>query len=252
MNNVLLLITLLCLVSGLFRNSLAPGRAYSWFFASGCVVLVLFSGRYAVEINKLTVEAAFSDPGVMQDLNIFVSLHFLATLGFASAKMRETFGLDRPRFFRILEYVPALSVLPAFFYLYLVSLYSFAGIPFSWIGTGLAVFAFLFMGLGSALLRMAVPQSELRTSLLLLVEFLLFLLMLCSTVFHPSSQMSVSESEPDLRSFFFMFVCVAGLFLLGYVRLGYRLRLLPKGKEKKCCGCFPVHDDREGTDGWDG
>lgn len=225
MDNVILLMTLLCLVSGLFRNSLAPGRSYPWLFASGCAVLVFFSGGYAIGINKLEVEAAFSDPGVMQDLNICVTLHFLSVLGFASAKMRRTFGLEMPRFFRVMEYVPALLVLPAFFYLYLVLLYSFAGIPFSWIGLGLTVFVFLFMGAGSWLLRMAVPETELRASLLLLVELLLFLLMICSTVFHPTSRMAVSDFEPDLRSFFFAFVCVIGLFLLGYVRLWQRLRV---------------------------
>ena len=160
MENVLLIMTLLCLLAGVFKNSLAPGRYYPLVFAVLCAAAVWFSGRYAVRVNKLSVSEALEDFKVMQDVNIVVTLHLLLILGFAASKLKKVFGLARPWYLRMLEYLPALLVLPAFFYLYLSLLFSFVGVPFGWMGGILSVLALLLVGGGAYLLRMAPRKAS--------------------------------------------------------------------------------------------
>ena len=233
MESVLLLMTLLCLIAGVFRNSLAPGKYYPAVFAVMCALFVFFAGSYAVQINKLSVIRAFADFSVMQNLNVLLTLHMLFSLGFAAAKMQKSFGLQRGIFYRILEYIPALMVFPALFYLYLVLLFSFAGTSFSIVGTVFALSAFLLMGGGSYLLRAAIPETELRTELLLMVELLLFVLMVSSTVFHPSAVLFSVSSAPDWKSLLYTTVTVAALFGMGYVRLLSRLKALSGDKKER-------------------
>ena len=226
MESVLLLMTLLCLLTGIFRNSLAPGKYYPAVFAVVCALFVYFSGHYAVQINKLSVSRAFTDLGAMQNLNVLVTLHLLVTLGFAASLMRKTFGLKRNLFYRMLEYVPALLVFPALFYFYLVLLFSFAGISFTLLGILFSAVTLLLLGGGAYLLRAAVPETELRVELLLVAELLLFVLMVCSTVFHPSITLFSVPSAPDWKSLLYTAVTVAVLFASGYFRLFPRLKQL--------------------------
>ena len=179
MESILLILSLLCLLTGIFRNSLAPGKYYPVLFAVVCTLFVLLAGRYAVQINKLSVSRAFADTGVRQNLQVLVTLHLLFTLGFAASKMQKALGLKRNLFYRALEYIPALLVFPSLFYLHVVLLYSFPGVSFSYVGIAFAGFTLLCLGGGAYLFRAAVPETELRTELLLLVEILLFVLMLC-------------------------------------------------------------------------
>ncbi|MCM1042130.1 MAG: hypothetical protein NC324_00760 [Bacteroides sp.] len=180
MESILLLMTLLCLLTGIFRNSLSPGKYYPAVFAVVCALFVLLSGRYAVQVNKLAVSEAFAKPEVMQNINVLITLHILFTLGFAASKMQKAFGLENPLFYRILEYVPPLLVFPALFYCHIVLLFSFAGVSFTLIGTVFALITLLCMGGGAYLFRAAVPETELRTELLLIVELLLFFLTIFS------------------------------------------------------------------------
>ena len=182
MESILLIMSLLCLLTGIFRNSLAPGKYYPAVFAVVCALFVLLAGRYAVQVNKLGVSRAFSDMGAMQNLHVLITLHLLFTLGFAASKMQKTFGLERNLFYRIVEYVPALLVFPALFYLHLVLLFSFPGASFACVGGVFAGVTLLCMGGGAYLFRAAVPETELRTELLLIAELLLFVLMLCTTI----------------------------------------------------------------------
>ena len=224
MESVLLIMTMLCLVSGMLKNSLAPGKYYPLAFGLVCALFVLFAGRYAVQINKLSVAKALEDLKVVQDVNIAVTLHFLAALGFAASKFQKIFGLKRTWFIKALEYVPALLVFPALFYLYLSLLFSFVGVSFGLIGGVLALAALLLVGGGAYLLRLAVPEEELRVELLLIVELLLFVLMVCSTIFHPSAILFSPETSVDWKSLLFTLAVVAVLFLLGYWRLWPRIR----------------------------
>ena len=224
MENVLLIMTLLCLLAGVFKNSLAPGRYYPLVFAVLCAAAVWFSGRYAVRVNKLSVSEALEDFKVMQDVNIVVTLHLLLILGFAASKLKKVFGLARPWYLRMLEYLPALLVLPAFFYLYLSLLFFFVGIPFGWMGGILSVLALLLVGGGAYLLRMAVPEEELRVELLLMMEFLLFVLMLCSTIFHPAAIVFSPETRVDWASLVYTALVIVVLFGFGFAWRVWRQR----------------------------
>lgn len=215
--------TLLCLLSGVLRNSLGPGRVYPAVFALICALFVLFSQPYAIEINKLSVYQALENLEVAQNLNVVVSLHFLLVLGVASSLYRKAFGLYRNGFYRILEYIPALMVFPALFYMYLMLLFSFVGTSFSRIGWGFSLVVLLFMGGGSYGLRVVFPETELRTTLMLVVELLLFVLMVCSTVFHPSAMMFSSQSSVDWNSLWCMLGVLAVLFIAGFFRLDRKL-----------------------------
>lgn len=223
MENVLMIMTLLCLLSGVLRNSLLPGRGYPAAFALIGALFVFFSQSYAIEINKLSVSQALENLEVTQNLNILVSLHFLLVLGVASSLFRKSFGLPRNRFYRFLEYIPALMVFPALFYLYLMLLFSFVGTPFSRIGLVFSLVVLLFMGGGGYGLRVVFPETELRTTLMLVVELLLFVLMVCSTVFHPSAMMFNSQSSVDWNSLWWMLGVVVVLFIVGFFRLDRKL-----------------------------
>lgn len=224
MESILLLITLLCLISGVFRNSLAPGRYYPVVFAAVCALFVVIAGGYAVRVNKLSVSQAFADLSVMQNLNALLMLHMLFTLGFAAAKMQKVFGLKQNVLYRIWEYIPALMVFPALFYFHTVLLFSFAGTSFCLVETVVALSTFLVLGGGAYLLRAAVPETELRTELLLMIELLLFVLMVCSTVLHPSATLLAVSSAPDWKSLLYMAGTVTVLFGLGYFRLIPKLK----------------------------
>lgn len=230
MESILLIMTMLCLLTGIFRNSLSPGKYYPAVFAVVCALFVLLSGRYAVQVNKLAVSAAFADLGVMQNVNVLITLHLLFTLGFAASKMQKAFGLKRTLFYRILEYVPALLVFPALFYCHIVLLFSFAGVSFTLLGTVFALVTLLCMGGGAYLFRAAVPETELRTELLLIVELLLFVLMLCSTVFHPSKSLFSIDTPVDWQSLCYTLGVVAILFAVGYWGLLPRLKTLFRSK----------------------
>ena len=200
MENVLLIMTLLCLLAGVFKNSLAPGRYYHLVFAVLCAAAVWFSGRYAVRVNKLSVSEALEDFKVMQDVNIVVTLHLLLILGFAVSKLKKVFGLVRPWYLRMLD------------------------VPFGWMGGILSVLALLLVGGGAYLLRVAVPEEELRVELLLMMEFLLFVLMLCSTIFHPAAIVFSPETQVDWASLVYTALVIVVLFGFGFAWRVWRQR----------------------------
>lgn len=231
MDSVLMIMTLLCIVSGVFRNSLAPGKTYPAVFAALCALFVYVSGSYAIEINKLSVEKALEDMKIMQNLNIIVTLHFLLVSGFSASKLKRAFGLHRTWFYRVLEYMPAVLVFPAFFYLHLMLLFSFVGTSFHTIGLVLSIAVAVLMGGGAYGLRIVFPEVELRTSLLLVVELLLFVLLVCSTIFHPAAVLFSPDTPIDFGSLIFMSGVAVLLFLAGFFRLGDRFRARICGKK---------------------
>ena len=82
------------------------------------------------------------------------------------------------------------------------------------------------------------PEEELRVELLLIVELLLFVLMVCSTIFHPSAILFSPETSVDWKSLLFTLAVVAVLFLLGYWRLWPRIR--HRFSKKKRSGDIPA------------
>lgn len=216
MDNILIVLSLFCFVKTLLMTSLSPGKWYGVVFGCVCAVFVFCCHPYALEQNKLLLERALEGQKILTDVSLVVMADLLLTLGFSWSVLHRLAGNKRGKFCTLLGYVPSMLIFPALYYIHLNLFFSFVGTDFMQLTALLAVGCFLIITGGGAGLRYLLPETDLRLEMTVLMGFLIFILTVCCTVFHPSAMMYSQRSDIDWGGLLSTFLIIVLLFVAGY------------------------------------
>ena len=128
----------------------------------------------------------------------------------------------------LVRHMPSLLVFPALFYLHINLLFSLPGVAFTTVTWGLAAGVVAVFVAASLFARSLIGGKDLLIELIMLLTLLLFLLTVCSAVFHPSNTV-ISHSAPvDWLGCLGTLGLLLGLTLVGWLLTAVRRRLQKK------------------------
>ncbi len=215
MDNILILISILCLGKSVIMTSLLPRMWHRLVFALLCVCAVWIGYPYAIETNKINFEATLMQQDRMSDMTLFFVLDLLLSIGFCWVVFARWNKQKMKKYTMILAYIPSLLVFPVIFYLQINLSFLFVGVSFLLLTVLYSAFVFLLIFGGACLIGRLFPETELRLELIIILSSLLFALIICCTVFHPSARISSQSSSIDIKELFFSFFTITILFILG-------------------------------------
>ncbi len=218
MGDILLIFTLLITVKTLLMTGLVPDRRYAAVFSIVCMAFVGIMHPWALEQNKRVLEAWLEGRDILTDLSLVIMIDLLLTIGFCISVLDRMTGDVKGRFRRALAYVPSLLMFPTLYYVQINLFFMFVGRDFLTITIVYAVVVGVVVFGGTWLLRRAMPSASTRLELTALVELLIFLLIVCCTVFHPEALMYSYSSSVDFGALGAVVLLVAALAVIGFYR----------------------------------
>jgi hypothetical protein len=217
MDNILMLISVLCFAKTSIMHSLLPLPRYKFIFGLLCVLAVWFTYPYAIETNKINLEAALMQQDKMMDMTLFLVIDLLLSIGFCAVVFARWNKQNIKKRLRLLAYIPSLLIFPVIFYLQINLSFLFVGVSFFYLTASYAAFVFVFIVAGSYCIKKLVPETVIRLELIMLFSGLLFALMICCTVFHPSARILSQSSSPNFKELVFSLSVIACIFTIGMV-----------------------------------
>lgn len=197
-------------------TALLPNRWYRLGFCLLLGVFVFVSHGYAIELNKLQVQQLLSTQDSLLDISFVVMIDSILSVYFCVARLGGSDSSKVKRYMSVLRYMPSLLVFPAIFYIHVNLFFSIVATDFMLITSGWALFVVLLFVVASLFMRRLFAEKELPIEIILILTLLLFMLTVCSTVFHPSATVYGSGTPVDWIE------CVTTLGLLIIIMLvGY-------------------------------
>jgi hypothetical protein len=151
----------------------------------------------------------------MTDMTLFFVVDLLMSVAFCWVVFAKWSRKSLQKRAMIWHYIPLLTVFPVIFYLQINLSFLFVGMSFLWLTAVYAAFVFLLVFAGACLIGKFLPETELRLELILIFAGLLFVLMICCTVFHPSAQIFSQSSVVNLNELLFSLALLASIFIIG-------------------------------------
>ncbi|GJH39826.1 hypothetical protein RCZ04_03760 [Capnocytophaga sp. HP1101] len=184
-------------------------------FAGICFLFVWFATDFASEQSQPTLEAMLSDPKVLSNITVLLTIETAVCMAYCFTSLRALFKGKESRWYRILQWYPNLLVFPALFYVLTQAIFYYTGVSFEhialWIGAGVLV----FIVLGAWGLQKLLPEKDLRLELHFLVSLLITLLGLIGTA--NGQILYVPQSEPiDVKVLGSIFLFFIALFGIGF------------------------------------
>lgn len=231
MSSILLILCVLYVIKALLTTSLMP-RRWAWVaFGAVCAGFVWFSHGYALQQNKLALEAMMEGQKILTDVSLVIMVDLLLTLGFCQSVLNRGVGIPQKRAFRILGYIPPVLMFPVLYYAQVNMFFSFVGVDFVMLTAILSASALLLMIGGTFFVRRLLPDADLRVELAALLELFIFLLAICCTIFHPSALMYTADSPVDWRTLLFTAGVFVSLLAVGWA--WYFLKEKVKSEKRK-------------------
>ena len=229
MDNIFLLLAFFAVVKSLFMTTLLPDRRYRIAFSLLLGVFVVLSHPYVVELNKLQVQRMLSERSALFDISLVVMVDSLLTVYFCLARLRDREpGQHFAWYTTLVRHMPSLLIFPALFYLHINLLFSLPGVAFTTVTWGLAAGVVAVFVAASLFARSLIGGKDLLIELIMLLTLLLFLLTVCSAVFHPSNTV-ISHSAPvDWLGCLGTLGLLLVLTLVGWLLTAVRRRLQKK------------------------
>ena len=155
----------------------------------------------------------------------------LLTVYFCLARLRDREpGQHFAWYTTLVRHMPSLLIFPALFYLHINLLFSLPGVAFTTVTWGLAAGVVAVFVAASLFARNLIGGKDLLIELIMLLTLLLFLLTICSAVFHPSNTV-ISHSAPvDWLGCLGTLGLLLGLTLVGWLLTAVRRRLQKKSQ----------------------
>lgn len=180
---------------------------------------------WVLELSKPGIEKWMKGYNVLLDLSFWIMLDLLGTAGQCRVVMAKWLGGILEWKEKWLLYVPSFVVFPALLYIHICLFYLIPGMDFGWGTVFFAVGVFIVVAGGACLLKKYLSSLEIRLELTAVWSFLLFLMTVCSTIFHPSMRVFVSGQPID----WLQTLKVVGVLLI-FPLIGYLFR------KKRCRG----------------
>ena len=192
-----------------------------WSVLAQAAVAGIFTGAIwplAVKQSRSQIEVWLSDPQLMLDTAVVVSIEVILQLAFCllAARLMTSGRLKRSTVFayKVLRWFPGVLIFAVLFSLTVFIIFSFPGVPFpvvSW-GTGAAVSVIIIAGAWG--LKKLFPDKETRLELFFLSNVTVAIVSVIATV---NGQTAVSGVESvDYASLAGVLVLVAAVSLFGW------------------------------------
>lgn len=222
MDNIIYFMVPLVLIKTMLMMSLLPKKKYIFIFGGLCVLFIILMHPMAIAQNKLAVEEALTSREMLTNLSVIVMVDLMLSLGFSQSVLMKLSGRKLKIGNVILSYIPSVLIFPVLYYLHLNIFFLMPGNNFSLLTASFFLFSFILLVGGSLLFRKYLPETEFRTELTLLISFLLFLLTVCFTVFHPSAMIYTYSQPVDWKSLLLTTGVVVFLFMAGFIYKKWR------------------------------
>lgn len=212
-----LLMILICWLSCL-KLSYAP-RWLVWLYALLLGGFVFLGSDFASSQTKATIAGYIEQHSLRENITILVTLEAMVLIAFAFWELKYggklKMSLSARLGYWVLRSYPPLLILPTLVYLHTALLFHWTGVDFSSLSLGLAVSVVLFFALIPLGVRYILHERELRSELLCLSAFFVFVLGLITTVDHHLIYQA-PEYEFPLKGFILALSLALLCFAIGY------------------------------------
>ena len=141
------------------------------------MLFVALTWPFAVTQSKTEIAAWLADSRLMLDVAVLLSVDIALEIAFCvtdvDVRTSRKVGIKKRMWFRFLRYFPGLLIFPVFFALLVWVIFALPGVDFAVIGWSLGVALLFVIPLLTYLLRLVVPEEDLRLELLYLCNLLL-------------------------------------------------------------------------------
>jgi hypothetical protein len=196
-------------------TNLLPRMWHRLVFALLCLVFIWLCYPYAIETNKINVENILMQQNRMMDMTLFFVLDLLLSMGFCWVVFARWNKRRVGKYAMLLAYIPSLLIFPVIFYLQLNLSFLFVGYSFLWLTAIYSALIFIFIFFGAYLAGKLLPEAELRLELIIVFSGLLFALIICCTVFHPSASIFSQSTSVNFKELLFAFLIITIIFISG-------------------------------------
>jgi len=212
MQQILYVIMFFIMLSFIIKLSFRPVGV---IIVTGLLVgaFLLAVGRYAPLQSKTQLADLLSNPSLMLDISVWISVESLLGMAFCFIMLQNITG-NPWKYERWLKYYPGLLILPVLFYLLTQITFAFPGAEFAVISGTFAVFAAMgIIGL-TLFILWVIPERSIRLEILFINWIFILILGIVSTVNgRPSIQ---GTHETHLPALLTLAVIFAAFFLLGF------------------------------------
>lgn len=179
----------------------------------------VFTWPMAIEQSKTQIADWLQNTGLMRDMAVILTLDVVAQLTFCIFTVRMPMPEKARRRSRIIQrflaVYPSLAVFPVVFGGLVELIFSLPGVSFTLIACSLGGLILLVVPLGSRLLRMLLPENDLRLEMLFLSNVLVAGIGVVATV-NGDTQNSPAENV-DFVALALFAALFAGGFVLGLI-----------------------------------
>ncbi len=164
-----------------------------------CALFVGFMYPYAIGQSKAQITLWLENISLMQDTAVVLCVEVVLQLSYCMlAAHLQTTDKVKPRIilgYKILRWFPGLLIFPVLFSLLVTVIFAFPGVSFAAISWSLAFLVFVAIIMISILLRLLLPEKELRLELLFLSNSLIAILGIVATVNGRTATSGVDEVD---------------------------------------------------------
>ncbi len=204
-----------------------------WVVGAMALVAALFVGSmwgFAIEQSKTQIEAWLSNPTLMRDTSVLLCIEVILQMCYCIlAVYIASTGVIKRRtlmLYRFLRWFPGLLIFPVLFSCLVQLIFALPGYSFSLVAWSLSAVVLVAIPLLSYLVKVVIPEKELRLELLFLANFLVAVLGIISTVNGRTAVAGTTQIDLHSLSGIFAIVVIGGL--IGYVVRVIKFRKINK------------------------
>lgn len=187
-----------------------------FIFSMICTLFILLTYNYATLQSKTQISDFLQDTKKMQNMAVLVTIESLIMFTFAFSALKKFFGEKVNKWiFPVLKCFPSLLVFGVLFYSLTQAIFVFSGISFALIAYVFAGMIFIAFPLLSYLIKLLIPEEELRYEMHFFVSLIVSILGLLATVNGEVTYRAV-EQQLNTNMLLIAFSVFAILFLGGY------------------------------------
>lgn len=151
-----------------------------------CALAVGLSWNLATGQSKTQIAAWLQDPELMLDMAVLLTIDVFIQLTFCIISGKQLFGERLSKSEKtiriVMLWIPGILIFPTLFALLVEVIFSFPGMDFSVIAWSLAAAIFSIGASVPCLLRLIIPEKDLRLELIFMINALIALLGVIATV----------------------------------------------------------------------
>lgn len=166
--------------------------------AAGLFVALMWP--YAIEQNTSQVDAWLSNPELMLDTSVVLTLEVLLQMAFCILYVRlHTTGLVSRKVmwaYRVLRWFPGIMIFMVMYSMLVQAIFMLPGADFASVAYVLAAIVFVLIPAGSFILRKLLPEEDIRIELLFMSNIAVALMAVIGTVNGSASAAGTDNVDP--------------------------------------------------------